>query len=55
MPELPADAGPPERLWRGRQALLESNTQLTQQEKELTEKIEALTREIHARLTGVQT
>jgi uncharacterized membrane protein len=36
-------------------ALLESNTQLTQQDKELTEKIEALTREIHAHLTGAQT
>jgi uncharacterized membrane protein len=33
-------------------ALLESNTQITQQDKELTEKIEALTREIHARLTS---
>jgi uncharacterized membrane protein len=33
-------------------ALLESNTQLTQQDKELTEKIEVLTREIHARLTA---
>lgn len=31
-------------------ALLQSNTQLTQQDKELTEKIEALTREIHSRL-----
>src|SRR4029077_9855664 len=33
-------------------ALLASNTQLTQQDKELTEKIEALTREIHAHLTA---
>ena len=33
-------------------ALLRSNTQLTQQDKELTEKIEALTREIHTRLTA---
>jgi uncharacterized membrane protein len=33
-------------------AMLESNTQLTQQDKDLTEKIEALTREIHARLTA---
>src|SRR3989441_11132582 len=33
-------------------ALLESNTQLTQQDKDLTEKIETLTREIHARLTA---
>jgi uncharacterized membrane protein len=30
--------------------LLEANTLLTQQDKELTERIEALTREIHARL-----
>jgi uncharacterized membrane protein len=34
------------------QALLQANTQLTKQDKELTEKIEALTREIHARLTA---
>jgi uncharacterized membrane protein len=34
-------------------ALLQSNTDLlTQQDKELTEKVEALTREIHARLTS---
>jgi uncharacterized membrane protein len=33
-------------------ALLKSNTQITQQDKELTEKIEALTREIHTRLTA---
>ncbi len=33
-------------------ALLLSNTELTQQDKDLTEKIEALTREIHARLTA---
>ena len=33
-------------------ALLQSNTQLTRQDKELTEKVEALTREIHARLTS---
>jgi uncharacterized membrane protein len=32
-------------------ALLESNTKLTQQDKELTEQIAALTREIHASLT----
>jgi uncharacterized membrane protein len=32
-------------------ALLESNTKLTQQDKELTEQIAALTREIHTRLT----
>jgi uncharacterized membrane protein len=31
-------------------AMLLSNTQLTQQDKELTEKIEAITREIHARV-----
>src|SRR6202162_1636898 len=36
-------------------ALLQSNTQLTQQAKELTEKIEALTREIHTRLTAAAT
>ena len=33
-------------------ALLEANTDLTRQDKELTEKIEALTREIHARVAG---
>jgi uncharacterized membrane protein len=33
-------------------ALLEANTKLTQQDKELTERIEALTREIHTRLTA---
>ena len=33
------------------QALLESNTDLTQQDKELTEQVAALTREIHAALT----
>ena len=32
--------------------LLKSNTELTQQDKALTEKIEELTREIHARLTA---
>jgi hypothetical protein len=31
-------------------ALLAANTNLTQEDKDLTEKIEALTREIHARL-----
>jgi uncharacterized membrane protein len=31
--------------------LLKSNTDLTRQDKELTERIEALTREIHARVT----
>jgi hypothetical protein len=36
-------------------SLLESNTQLTQQDKDLTEKIAALTREIHARLTAAST
>jgi hypothetical protein len=30
--------------------LIETNTALTQEDKVLTEKIEALTREIHARL-----
>jgi uncharacterized membrane protein len=30
--------------------LLEANTQITREDKELTEKVEALTREIHARL-----
>ena len=34
-------------------ALLQANTDLTQQDKELTETIGALTREIHARLTNV--
>ena len=33
--------------------LLEANTALTQQDKELTERIEGLTREIHARLPTV--
>jgi uncharacterized membrane protein len=33
------------------QALLESNTDLTRQDKELTEQVAALTREIHAHLT----
>ena len=32
--------------------LLESNTELTKQDKELTERVEALTREIHARVTA---
>ena len=31
--------------------LLKSNTDLTRQDKELTERLEALTREIHARVT----
>jgi hypothetical protein len=35
--------------------MLESNTQLTQQDKDLTEKVEALTREIHTRLTAAST
>jgi hypothetical protein len=30
--------------------LLEANTELTRQDKELTERVEALSREIHARL-----
>ena len=33
-------------------ALLDSNTQLTKQDKELTEQIAALTREIHAQVTA---
>jgi uncharacterized membrane protein len=33
-------------------ALLQSNTEITQADKDLTEKVEALTREIHARLTS---
>jgi uncharacterized membrane protein len=33
-------------------ALLQSNTEITRQDKELTEKVEALTRVIHARLTS---
>ena len=33
-------------------ALLAANTKLTQQDKDLTERVEALTREIHARLTA---
>jgi uncharacterized membrane protein len=32
--------------------LLQANTDLTQQDKELTERVEALAREIHARLTA---
>jgi uncharacterized membrane protein len=32
--------------------LLATNTDLTQQDKELTERVEALTREIHTRLAG---
>jgi hypothetical protein len=32
-------------------SLLDSNTQFTRQDKELTEQVAALTREIHARLT----
>jgi uncharacterized membrane protein len=32
-------------------ALLEANTELTRQDKELTEQVAALTREIHSRLT----
>jgi uncharacterized membrane protein len=32
--------------------LLESNTDLTRQDKELTEQVAALTREIHAQVTG---
>jgi uncharacterized membrane protein len=36
------------------EALLESNTNLTRQDKELTEQVAALTREIHAALTRNQ-
>ena len=32
--------------------LLAANTELTRQDKELTEKVEAMSREIHARLVG---
>jgi uncharacterized membrane protein len=35
----------------GLRRLIEANTALTQEDKDLTEKIEALTREIHARLS----
>ena len=35
-------------------ALLQANTDLTRQDKELTEQIESLTREIHARLTATR-
>ena len=35
-------------------SLIESNTQLTQQDKDLTEKVAALTREIHARVTSAK-
>jgi uncharacterized membrane protein len=34
--------------------LIEANTTLTQEDKLLTEKVESLTREIHARLTSAQ-
>jgi hypothetical protein len=33
-------------------ALLDSNTELTRQDKELTEQVAALTREIHASVTN---
>jgi uncharacterized membrane protein len=36
------------------QTLLEANTDLTKQDKELTEQVAALTREIHAHLTGTK-
>jgi len=36
------------------EALLSSNTDLTRQDKELTEQVAALTREIHAQLVGGQ-
>jgi uncharacterized membrane protein len=35
-------------------SLLAANTELTRQDKELTEKVEALSREIHARVTSAQ-
>ena len=35
-------------------ALIESNTQLTQQDKDLTEQVAALTREIHTRVTSAK-
>jgi uncharacterized membrane protein len=39
-----------EKLAQELKQLLEANTQITREDKELTEKVEALTREIHARL-----
>ena len=36
-------------------AMLDSNTKLTQQDKDLTERIETLTREIHSRVTAAST
>jgi hypothetical protein len=36
----------------GLRLLIEANTELTQEDKTLTEQIEALTREIHARLSS---
>ena len=39
-----------EKLAQELKELLEANTQITRQDKELTQKVEALTREIHARL-----
>jgi hypothetical protein len=41
-----------ERTTNELKALLESNTDLTRQDKELTEQVAALTREIHARLAA---
>jgi uncharacterized membrane protein len=39
-----------EKLAQELKELLEANTQITREDKELTQKVEALTREIHARL-----
>ena len=39
-----------EKLAEELKQLLEANTQITREDKELTERVEALTREIHARL-----
>ena len=41
-----------EKLAEELKQLLEANTQITREDKELTEKVETLTREIHARLVS---
>ena len=41
-----------EKLAQDLKELLEANTQITREDKELTQKVEALTREIHARLVS---
>ena len=41
-----------EKLAQELKELLEANTQITREDKELTQKVEALTREIHARLVS---